>query len=426
LSSFVDVNNLQRRYESTLRRIKFLSSLRKILGLSEYENIDSKQWDAIQLPLAAVENRLMSNLKIRGASFLPFLHVPAAARKLNVLLGRIEMELTDIMVFFDTYMDILSQRRIHSLGSQLKGCDRLAEDALSINHRIFTELERPIVSCERGFGALIIRAGVTFPGGIKNPVPLIQIPYSRFITKYDMTSVIHEVGHDALARLGMNRTLPRVFEAALMNSGAPKEIIKLYSLWSSEIGPDFWGFCCAGMAQTLSIKELLSLPPSRVFHFSSDDPHPAIYIRVLLSIEWCKQMWGTGQWDFWKKEWDTLYPIELASENKNLLKVCRDFIPVVANALLNTRFNVLDGKKLPSLFDMKVLLPENLERVIRRFKTGSLDLKGLRPCAQLAAFRLLREKGSLGEDAIDKIMTEWLLRLGQTPQIPKPLVQGNF
>lgn len=423
---YIDVNNLQRRYQTTLRRIKFLSTLRKILGLSQTENIDQNQWDAIQLPLAAVENRLISHLKIHGGGYLPFLHIPDVARKLNVLLGRIEMELTDIMVFFDTYMDILSQRRIHSLGSQLKGCDRLAEDALSINHRIFTELEKPIVSCERGFGALIIRAGATFPGGIKNPVPLIQIPYSRFITKYDLTSVIHEVGHDALARLGMNHTLPKVFEAALIHQGAPREIIKLYSLWSSEIGPDFWGFCCAGMAQTLSIKELLSLPPNRVFHFSSDDPHPAIYIRILLSIEWCKQLWGRGQWDLWKQEWDTLYPLQFASKNSDVLKVCREYVPIVARALLSTKFSVLDGKKLPNLFDMKSLLPENIERIVESSKTGTLNIKGLRPCAQLGVFRLVREKGDLSEDILDKMMTEWLLKLGQSSQIQKAILQNRY
>jgi hypothetical protein len=39
-----------------------------------------------------------------------------------------------------------------TLGKILKGCDRLAEDAMSIEHPIFRDLELPIVSCERGFG----------------------------------------------------------------------------------------------------------------------------------------------------------------------------------------------------------------------------------------------------------------------------------
>ena len=192
-------------------------------------------------PLAAVENNLISLLKIGARKYLPLLHVPKVARKMNVLLGKIEMDLTDLMVFFDTYIDILSQRKMQSLGRILKGCDKLAQDALSINHRIFMELEMPIVSCERGFGALIIRPGATFPGNIQNPVPLIQIPYSRIIAKYDLTSIMHEAGHDGLIRLGLDQTLPKALKAALTNSGAPKEITDLFVLWSSENRPDFSG-----------------------------------------------------------------------------------------------------------------------------------------------------------------------------------------
>jgi hypothetical protein len=427
LSFYTNKVSLEKRYESALRRIKFLSSLRIVVGLAENENIDNDQWEAIQLPLAAVEDRLMSLLKIQGGNYLPFLHIPKVARKMNELLGKIELDLTETIVFFDTYMDILSQRKMPSLGKILRGCDKLAEDSLSIKHPIFNELEKPIVSCERGFGALIIRPGVTFPGNIKNPVPLIQIPYSRIVTKYDLPSIMHEAGHFGLGKLGMTQTLPKVLKTALSNFSAPKEIIELYSLWSSEIGPDFWAFCCVGIAQTSSIKELLSLPPYRVFYFSWDDPHPAIYIRVLLSIEWCRWMWGKGEWDYWQKEWDTLYPLKFTSaRNGEILKTCRKFIPVVAKTLFNTRFSVLDGEKLPGLFNMSVLAPENIERIARTCETGTLVLKGLRPCVQLAVFRLLRDKKKFSEETIDSVMTEWLIKLGGVRQIAMPTLKNTF
>ena len=268
------------------------------------------------------------------------MHVPQVARRMNALLGKIDLDITNTIVFFDTYMDILSQRKMPFLGKILRGCDRLAEDAMSIDHQITRDLELPIVSCERGFGALIIRPGVTFPGNIKNPVPLIQIPYSRIVSKYDLTSINHEAGHDMYIRLGLNYALPNALKAALINSRAPKEIVDLYVLWSFEIAPDFWGFCCSGIAQTLSIKEMLSLPPYRVFYVTRDDPHPAIFIRVLLSIEWCRQQWGRGEWDYWEKEWDTLYPLKFTSkENAETLKtVQKIYSPRVQNARLTLDF----------------------------------------------------------------------------------------
>lgn len=425
--SYININNLQKRYESTLRRISYLSSLRKEVCLSEPENIDNDQWAAIQLPLSAVENRLITLLKIEGRKYLPSLYKPEIARRMNFLLGKIDIDFTDAMVFFDTYMDILSQRKMPLLGKLLRGCDKLAKDAMFIDHPIFRDLELPLVSCERGFGALIIRPGVTFPGNIKNPVPLIQIPYSRIVAKYDLTSIAHEVGHFAMITIGLDETLQRVFRTVLRDSWAPKEIIDLFVLWSSEIGPDFWAFCCSGIAQTASIKEMLSLPPHRVFYVSYEDVHPAIYVRILLSIEWCRQKWGRGVWDYWEKEWYTLYPLRLtSSENAKTLQTCKKYIPAIASALINTRFRVLDGKKLTDLFDMSVLNPRNLERIARSVEGGTLNLKGIRPFAQLAVFRLIRDKKKFNEKILDKVMTNWLIKLGRIRDIPLTTIKSSF
>ena len=102
------------------------------------------------------------------------------------------------------------------------------------------------------------------------------------------------------------------------------------------------------------------------------------------------------------------------------------YIPVVARTLFKTRFNVLDGKRLTDLFDMSILAPENLERIAKTSEAGRVNLKGLRPSVQLAVFRLIRDKKRLNEETIDKVMTEWLIKLGQTPQIPKAIIQGDF
>jgi hypothetical protein len=226
--------------------------------------------------------------------------------------------------------------------------------------------------------------------------------------------------------LGLNYTIPNAFKTALINSGAPKEIIDLYVLWSFEIGPDFWGFCCAGIGQTISIKEMLSLPPQRVFYVSRQDPHPAIYIRVLLSIEWCRQQWGRGEWGYWEKEWDTLYPLKFTSKaNAETLSRCRKYIPVIARTLLNTRLRVLAGKRIPELFNMTNLAPENLERRACTARTGTVNLKGLRPFAQLTVFRLIRNKQKYSEETIDKAMTDWIIKLGQVHKAALPELKST-
>jgi hypothetical protein len=128
-------------------------------------------------------------------------------------------------------------------------------------------------------------------------MPLIQIPYSRLESKYDLTSIIHETGHEAIVRLDLVSMIPKALRLALQRVGAPKLLQDLFSLWSSEIGPDFWTFCNTGIAQSTSIREILSLPPRHVFNFSWTYPHPPPYLRVLPSFEWCRQLWGKGTWD---------------------------------------------------------------------------------------------------------------------------------
>ena len=65
------------------------------------------------------------------------------------------------------------------------------------------------------------------------------------------------------------------------------------------------------------------------------DPHPTNYIRVLLSFEWCRQVWGHGEWDDWEEEWKRLYPLKL-SKQKYLksLEELRQYIPVFLKGIM--------------------------------------------------------------------------------------------
>ena len=75
---------------------------------------------------------------------------------------------------------------------------------------------------------------------------------------------------------------------------------------------------------------------------------------------------------------------------------------------------------------MSSLAPENLERIVGTSDTGTLNLKGLRPCVQLAVFRLLRHKKKYSEALIDRVMTDWLITLGQARRVPVPSLTSVF
>jgi hypothetical protein len=240
--------------------------------------------------------------------------------------------------------------------------------------------------------------------------------------KCNLTSVLHEVGHQALMRLGLLTVVPRVLRAALARSGVSSLTRDMFALWSSEIGPDFWTFCASGMAAAAGLREILALPPSQVFRVSWTDPHPPPFARVLLGFECCRQQWGRGDWDDWEREWRALYPIDTAPrEERKILTEAVAHLPLVARTLFTTRFKTLDGRRLPELFRLSDLSPPALARLATGVQTGTLRLAGVSPTTQLAVFRFIRERTRLSDETLDRIMSRWLRRLGRrNPLRPDP------
>lgn len=406
--------NLQRRIESLRVRIETLSSLRTLVNLPPQHDVTKRQWTVLELELAAVQTRLLGRLKRGARTYLQQADNRSAARAFNTQLGEIELEMSRAFTFFDTYMDVLTQRHTPELGQLLAGCDALAWDGIHRDHPALAIVEPPLVYCDRGFGASTLREGVRLPGRSSNPLPLIQIPYSRLKEKYNLTSILHEVGHEAMVRLGLVATLPKLLRGALARAGAPPAIGDLFALWSSEIGPDFWTFCACGIAEAGAIREILALPPSQAFRVSWTDPHPPPYLRALLSFDWCRQVWGSGVWDDWEREWLDLYRLEdVPPATRELLKKARRYIPTVGKILLHTKVRTLNSGTLPDLFNLSAIAPSELQRFADSAKAGALNLTGLPPSAHLAVFRLLKDQGKLKEESLDSVMTQWLLKLAE-------------
>ena len=403
---------LYRRVESLRVRIENLSALRALVALPPDHDISARQWNILEAELKVIAARLLSQLNTGARAYLEQSQNRLAAQALNALTGMIELELSKAYTFFDTYMDILTQRRTPELGRLLAGCDVLALDGIRKNHPALALIEPPLVYCDRGFGASTLREGIRISGRSVNPMPLVQIPYSRLREKCNLTSILHEVGHEAMVRLGLRTALPKAFRQALERAGAPAAVGDLFALWSSEIGPDFWTFCCCGLAAAGAMREILTLPPSHIFHLSWADPHPMPYLRVRLCFDWCRQMWGSGLWDDWETEWQALYPLPMASsEAKEFLSQGLKYLPVISRVFLRGKFPSLNGKTIPDLFDFAPLSPVELRRRLPSQRQGKLNLRGLSPAGHLAVFRLVKEQSQLSEEQLDEVMKKWLLKL---------------
>lgn len=403
----------QGRIDSLRYRIDGLAELRRLIRLAPDSDISARQWAVLEPQLHEARNRISRRVKSASSSYYASGGTSGAASALTASLGRAEMDLARAYGFFDTYMDVITQRHSHELGPLLAGCDVLAFDAMRRDHPALRIIEPPLVFCDRGFGASIIREDVAFPDGTPNPMPLIQIPYSRLRQKCNLTSILHEAGHQALVRTGMVQPLADAFRLALRGAGAIQQ--QLAAQWAFEIGPDFWSFCLSGVGAAATLLDILALPPRHVYRILPADPHPPPYLRTLLGFECCRQLWGRGIWDGWEEEWRTMYPLGtgVARAPRRVLEAFRRELPRLAETLLATRFRPLERRRLSDLFDLRVLHPQRIETIVDAARQGTLRLAGLPAAAHLGVFRVLRERLDLPEEKLDALMSRWLLGLGR-------------
>jgi hypothetical protein len=52
------------------------------------------------------------------------------------------------------------------------------------------------------------------------------------------------------------------------------ETCRLFADWSSELGPDFWAFGCAGAAQAATARDVLALPARAALTVRLGAVHP--------------------------------------------------------------------------------------------------------------------------------------------------------
>lgn len=399
------------KIESLKARIELLPGLRKVVAGSTDQVITRDQWFAISNQLQAVANKLLRQLDGITEGYLPAAEKEPGSDVLADKLGDLELELSVAFGFYDTCMDILTQRLSADLGPLLRGCDAIAADGLK--HDYLPGITRnPIVYCDRGFGASILREGVAVSKTV-NPVAFIAIPYARLAEKYNLISIYHEVGHQAMSKLNLVDTFRDVFASVVKNEGGNLALQSMFANWSKEIVPDFWAFAHTGMGQTSSMKDILLVPKNMAFQVSAYQQHPPSYLRFLFSVEWCRFLWGRGEWDSWEEEWDSLYPLSKENEmTKANIRAAKKLLPATAASVITTRLKKLNRKPLISLFDIDTVAPAKL-----RFVSANIcnDKSGSRPIGvQLAGFRLLRDQNSIPINSINEAMKKWLISLTPT------------
>jgi hypothetical protein len=351
---------------------------------------------------------------VRG--FLAWLHANgrvASAAQAQRRFAYLRLQFNAALTQFDLFSDVITQRSEHESGVWLSGLDVVAADALALPERYY---DMPPIICylDRGAGAAIRRARTRLPGGGDNPVAVIRVPRERMVGSGIASSLVHEVGHQAAALLDLVASLRPVLRGMQTTASPDRSAWQLWERWISEVVADFWAVARVGIASTLGLIAVVSLPRAFVFRIDIDDPHPAPWIRVMLSCAIGQALFPHRQWARFEATWAAFYPPSgLASDTARLFERLRATMPAFVSLLAHHRPRSLRGRTLAEVLRTNERQPLQLGRLFRHWSSQPAAMYRASPSLVFAVIGQARADGRVSPEdesrLLGKLLTHWAL-----------------
>lgn len=366
------------------------------------------------------------SLRRRVVAYLRWLRSPAGraaageeAQRRFVLL---KLLFNRVLSQLDLFADVLTQRGEHGNGVWLAGLDVAAADALALDGAPY---DAPPVICylDRGHGAAIRRARTRLPGGGVNPVAIIRVPRERMVGSGIAASLLHEVGHQGAALLGLVQSLSADLDARTPPDRDPAW--PLWRRWISEIIADFWAMALLGVGSSLGLIGVVSLPRPFVFRLRLDDPHPSPWIRVKLSLALGEALFPDPQWARLESLWEAMYPLAgLPSDRRARFIQIERSLPRFVDVLLAHRPSALGGRLLTDLFPLPDRQPDALRRRYRSWRRNPSRLRAASPSLVFAGLGQARADGVLSPETESRTLVHlldfWAMRDTLHPPRERP------
>jgi hypothetical protein len=332
-----------------------------------------------------------------------------AQRRFTMLRLRLNIVLTQ----FDLFSDVITQRSENETGVWLGGLDVVSADALELPG-YYTA---PPVICylDRDIGAAIRRARTRLPGGGPNPVAIVRVPRERMVGTGIASSLVHEVGHQAAALLDLVDSLRPVLKGLQRGAIAGRLPWQMWERWISEIVADFWSVARAGVASTIGLMGVVSLPRPFVFRLNRDDPHPMPWVRVKLSAAIGEALYPHPQWRRLGALWESYYPpLGLPAATSDLLAQLLESMPAFVSLLVNHRPRSLRGRSLMEVMDLAPRQPARLAALYREWGVDPSKMYRASPILVFAVIGQARADGGISPEdesaLLSKLLTYWALR----------------
>ena len=213
-----------------------------------------------------------------------------------------------------------------------------------------------------------------------DPVAIVRVPRERMVGSGIASSLVHEVGHQAAALLDLVGALRPTLRAMQAKGGAEKAAWELWERWISEIVADLWSVGRVGIASTSGLINVVSLPRPFVFRINTEDPHPAPWIRVLLSCSMGHAMFPHPQWRRLARLWQSYYPLGVQPAGKEaLIRSLLDTMPTLASLLVSHRPAALKGRTIAEALGTHERQPLRLRALWRWWRHEPRAMRAAKP-----------------------------------------------
>jgi hypothetical protein len=223
------------------------------------------------------------------------------------------------------------------------------------------------------------------------------------------SSLVHETGHQAAHLLGLINPLRAAIQERQKTQTDSALVWGLWDRWISEIVADFWGVAKVGVASTLGLISLVSLPRAFVFRIDTQDPHPTPWIRVKLSCVMGQALYPHPQWGALAKLWESLYPLTaLKGGTREMITMLEAGLPDFVQFLINFRPAALRGKSLKEVMPLTERHPSRLAELYQAWKGSADQMRTASPSLVFALIGQAKADGRISPEAESSLLAELL------------------
>ncbi len=387
---------------------------------------------AIESHMLQARNKLRRLIRRFSVQLAHLPQSPANVRWAQHRLSMVKLQFQSVLARFEIFGEVLSQRAQHETGLWLAGLDVAAAAALRLPHR---PLPAPPVVCyvDRSFGGAIRRAHTPLPGGAINPVAIIRMPRERMVGTGIAASLFHEVGHQAAAMLGLVQSLRDALQTPIraLATQDPRQAWawRCWQSWVSEWVADLWAVAQAGVTASVGLIGVVSLPSVFAFRYTPQDPHPAPWIRVMLSLAMGEALYPDPQWHRVREAWGQMYPRSaMTPSQQQHYQLLEHSLGPFVHWLLRLRLPALHHRPLGQALRWRSRTPAALREQGRdlgpvpheQLRLRSLDiLLALQPAHALAVLGQARHDGRLPAHSEFQLTSELLNRWAMEDYLPR-------